>query len=84
MNYDKGISRSVKRARNTKKFICLQKDIDKEKCWKEFQLDIQEEMKLFDQAVDQFDQVKSNNLVASDSIYDQGLLKSNISAKSYS
>ncbi len=62
-----------------KKFICLQKDgRQAEKCWKEFQLDIQEEMKLFDQAVDQFDQVKSNNLVASDSIYDQGLLKSNI------
>ncbi|WP_436899004.1 hypothetical protein [Acinetobacter gyllenbergii] len=62
-----------------KKFVCLQKDSRQaEKCWKEFQFDVQEEMKLFDHAVDQFAQVKPNNLFASDSIYDQGLLKSNI------
>lgn len=54
-----------------------------QRCWREFQLDIQEELNVFDHAVEQFSQVKPHNLVASDSIYNQGLLESNIYQPNY-
>ncbi|OBY73639.1 hypothetical protein [Acinetobacter gyllenbergii] len=62
-----------------KRSACLQKSHeDAERCWREFQLDVQNEIKVFDHAVEQFAHVKPHHLIASDSIYDQGLLKSNV------